>query len=104
MLSYNMNYCNIQTITNVTESFISVILTQYVSILWELTDVNVNQDMMAMDPVAVSVSNIINKEVHYSTLANSYEISVNSFDDHYYSWLTSCWWNGRSHCLYLLLR
>ena len=40
------------------EDLIGVILMQYVSILMEITNVSVRQDMMVMDSLTVIVSNI----------------------------------------------
>ena len=42
---------------SVMEEFIGVILMQYVSILMEITNVSVRQDMMVMDSLTVIVSN-----------------------------------------------
>ena len=43
---------------SVMEDLIGVILMQYVSILMEITNVSVRQDMMVMDSLTVIVSNI----------------------------------------------
>ena len=44
---------------SVMRNFIRVILTQYVSILMEVTCVSVRRDMMVMDSLTVTVSNMM---------------------------------------------